>query len=118
MKLKVASFSLVVSGALILGTAGFGAVPASVRGNGSSLSKKFAAVQKAPHEVTVAFADKMGSLEPDLAVNVEEINAAGLIAEGLYEFRYGTPSTPEPGLAQLASVSANQLTWTFTLRPN
>jgi peptide/nickel transport system substrate-binding protein len=60
----------------------------------------------------------MSSLDPDLAVDVQEINAEGLIGEGLYEFRYGTASTPEPGLAESASVSADQLSWTFKLRPH
>jgi peptide/nickel transport system substrate-binding protein len=84
---------------------------------GSPQSKK-AAILKVPAQVTVAFAAGMSSLDPDLAVDVQEINAEGLIGEGLYEFRYGTASTPEPGLAQSASVSANQLTWTFKLRPD
>lgn len=83
-----------------------------------SPSSKLAAIQKAPAQVTVSFADKMYSQDPDLAVNVQEINAEGLIGEGLYEFRYGTASTPEPGLAESASVSANHLVWTFKLRPH
>jgi peptide/nickel transport system substrate-binding protein len=117
MNRKFASFSLVVAGALVFATPGYGAEPPSAHGGSSTQSRHSAAAQKAPAEVTVAFADKMGSLDPDLAVNVQEINAEGLIGEGLYEFRYGTASTPEPGLAASASVSANQLTWTFTLRP-
>jgi peptide/nickel transport system substrate-binding protein len=84
---------------------------------GSAPSKK-AAILKAPAQVTVAFVDGMSSLDPDLAVDVQEINAEGLIGEGLYEFRYGTASAPEPGLAESASVSADQLTWTFKLRPH
>ncbi len=84
---------------------------------GSAPSKK-AAILKAPAQVTIAFVAGMSSLDPDLAVDVQEINAEGLIGEGLYEFRYGTASTPEPGLAESASVSANQLTWTFKLRPH
>lgn len=117
MNLKVASFSLLVAGALLVATPGFGAEPPSGHGDSPSPARIRAAVSKAPYSVTVAFADKMGSLDPDLAVNVQEINAEGLIGEGLYEFRYGTASTPEPGLAESASVSANQLTWTFKLRP-
>jgi peptide/nickel transport system substrate-binding protein len=77
-----------------------------------------AAVTKAPASVTVAFPSKMNNLDPDLGYNVQEINAIGLWGEGLYEFRYGTASKPEPGLAQRATTSANGLTWTFTLRPN
>lgn len=76
-----------------------------------------AAVTKAPSAVTVAFPSKMNNLDPDLGYNVQEINAIGLFGEGLYEFRYGTGSKPEPGLAESATTSANGLTWTFKLRP-
>ncbi len=77
-----------------------------------------AAVTKAPAAATVAFPSKMNNLDPDLGYNVQEINAIGLWGEGLYEFRYGTASAPEPGLAQSATTSADKLTWTFKLRPH
>jgi peptide/nickel transport system substrate-binding protein len=117
MNRKVASLPvLAAASALVLGACSSGS-GSQGGGGSSSAATKTAAIQTAPSEVTVAFADKMSSLDPDLAVNVQEINAEGLIGEGLYEFRYGTASTPEPGLAQSASVSANRRTWTFTLRP-
>lgn len=119
MKRSAALLStLTAAGALVLSACGSGTPAASGASGGSaSPAAKAAAIEKAPHSVTVAFADKMSSLDPDLAVNVQEINAEGLIGEGLYEFRYGTASTPEPGLAASATVSPNQLTWTFKLRP-
>lgn len=106
--------SLAAVVALTIGVCGFSSALASPAGSGKAAHAKVAS--GAPSAVTVAFADKMASLDPDLAVNVQEINAEGLIGEGLYEFRYGTASTPEPGLAESASVSANQLKWTFKLR--
>jgi len=66
----------------------------------------------------VAFPQKINSLDPDGGYNVPEINAIGLFGEGLYEFRYGHASTPQPGLAESARVSNGGLTWTFTLRKN
>jgi peptide/nickel transport system substrate-binding protein len=90
--------------------------------SGSSGPKKSqggtAAVTKVPSAVTIAFPSKMNNLDPDLGYNVQEINAIGLFGEGLFEFRYGTASKAEPGLAQSATTSSNGLTWTFKLVPN
>jgi peptide/nickel transport system substrate-binding protein len=111
--------SLLPIAAVVAFTIGaYGSSSASASSTAGRKVASEASTSKAPSTVTVAFADKMASLDPDLAVNVQEINAEGLIGEGLYEFRYGTASTPEPGLAQSASVSANQLKWTFKLRPH
>lgn len=98
--------------ALLAACSSGGSASTSASGQGGT-----AAVTKAPAAVTVDFPSKMNNLDPDLGYNVQEINAIGLFGEGLYEFRYGTASTPEPGLAQRAVTSSDGLTWTFTLRP-
>ncbi len=102
-----------IASALLLAACSSGGSPSTPGANQGGT----AAVTKAPAAVTVAFPSKMNNLDPDLGYNVQEINAIGLFGEGLYEFRYGTASKPEPGLAESATTSANGLTWTFKLRP-
>lgn len=102
-----------IAGVAILAACSSGSAPSS----SGTTQGGTAAVTKVPAAVTVAFPSKMNNLDPDLGYNVQEINAIGLFGEGLYEFRYGTASAPEPGLAQSATTSPNGLTWTFKLRP-
>jgi ABC-type transport system substrate-binding protein len=99
---------------VIAGVAIAGAASASSRAHASSSSTDH--TSSAPKSLTVAFPQKINSLDPDGGYNVPEINAIGLWGEGLYEFRYGHASAPQPGLAASAHVSNRGLTWTFVLR--
>lgn len=91
----------------------------SACGGGTSSSKGTSAqTGHAPSTVVVAFPSKINTLDPNEGYTLQAVNAIGLFGEGLYEFRYGTGSSPEPGLAASSTTSSNGLTWTFKLRPD
>lgn len=63
--------------------------------------------------LVVAYPSKIDTLNPDIAVSYAGTSALHMIGGNLFELR---GNNVVPGLAQSATVSANQLTWTFTLR--
>jgi peptide/nickel transport system substrate-binding protein len=105
-----AAAAAVAAAALLTGCSGAGGGSATGQGGEAAIS------DKAPESMTVAYPGQVASLDPLLGYGLQDINIIALFGEGLYEFRYGHDSDPQPGLAEKAETSADGLTWTFTLR--
>ncbi|HET7120853.1 MAG TPA: ABC transporter substrate-binding protein [Solirubrobacterales bacterium] len=72
--------------------------------------------EAAPTKATVGFSDKIITLDPDQAGGIPDVSALHLLGGNLY--RLTPDGKAVPGLAESATASADELTWTFKLRPN
>ena len=99
---RLLTFSGSIALALILALCGCGGGGGSQRGSAESV------VLGEPMKVT--------TLDPILAFQDTDIRAVALLGGRL--FSYDNDGNVGPGLAQSGTVSPDQLSWTFTLRPN
>ncbi len=95
--------------AVALPLAGCGSDGASTTSSGAGSGSG-----KAPEQVTVAFNQRVTTLDPDLAVAQADVNVINLIGGRLYDA--GASGTPQPSLARSGRASADGLSWTFKLR--
>ena len=98
-------------------TTGLLAVAAlSACGSGSSTTTSTgAASTPAPATATVAWAAQIDGLDPDNGFANQALAAFHLIGGNLYDINAAGKTVP--GLASSGSVSSDQTTWTFKLRP-
>lgn len=88
-----------------------GGTSTSGGGEGEEASTPSAEV---PKELTIAFNQQITTLDPDQVIGNADLNALHQIGGGLYEQRGEGEIVPL--LAEKATTSPDQLTWTFKLR--
>jgi peptide/nickel transport system substrate-binding protein len=86
----------------------------AVAGCGSGANNQPTEPTKAPASATIAFAQKISTLDPDQPIANSDLNALHQIGGGLYEQRAGGKIVP--ALAMKSTLSADRRTWTFQLR--
>src|SRR5690348_14843654 len=107
------SFSTAVTATLALALVGCGggpSAPTSGVGGGSPARRASATV---PKQITVGSAQKILTLDPDLAADGYSEGVVHLLGGNLFEL--GPTGKVAPLLAERGSASKDGLTWTFTL---
>jgi peptide/nickel transport system substrate-binding protein len=99
---------------LVIGAVAVAATMSACAQSSSSSSQNNAAA--APAVLRVGVNDQVTSLDPELGYSAAAQQMQHLISGTLFTFNPDASSSPQPGLAASATHSADDLTWTFTLR--